>query len=386
MSEFLRPEDPHELHSLSASVEKFSTSSFAFDPELPFNYSRELLVRFAELGILGISVPEQKGGLGLNSLYKSICLFEIARVDLAPAILCSVHMMVAEQIAKWDEEAQHEGLLSDLVSGDKLAAFALTEAGAGSDAAALKTSAAPQGDSYLLNGEKIYISNADNADVFLLFARMKDPALGDKNITAFVVEKSISGLSVGPPEKKMGCEGSSIASVSFSDALLPASALLSTPGNGLSVALATLSPGRIGIAAAACGLAAKAIALAGAHMRTRKQFGQSIQHFQGLRFMLADMLIALNSSVATVRDACKRLEVCQAKGERLPNSVASSAKCLATDASMKICSDAVQLLGGAGYLREYEVEKLMRDAKMLQFVEGTNQIQREIIAKDYFRS
>ncbi|MCL4166995.1 UNVERIFIED_CONTAM: hypothetical protein GTU68_051583, partial [Idotea baltica] len=269
-------------------------------------------------------------------------------------------------------------------AGEKLAAFALTEATAGSDAASLKTSAVQNEKGFLLNGEKIYISNAEHADVFLVFARINEKA-DDSKIAAFLIEKQQDGLNIGKAEPKMGCHGSSISSLLLENCQLPKTALLGETNQGFKIALSGLAPGRVSIAAAACGISSSAIQIAGNHLKNRKQFGQSLSEFQGLRFMLADMLIQQRSAILGTRASCEEIDSIEAQGSRPKNSIASFAKCAATDAAMSITTDAVQLLGGAGYLKEYQVEKLMRDAKMLQIVEGTNQIQREIIAKDYFR-
>ena len=334
--------------------------------------------------MLRLHSPEKKGGLELSSLTKSACLFEISRVDLAPAILASVHMMVCELIAHWDNSGRHTALLEDCLAGRKLAAFALTEAGAGSDAGSLQTRAVSTPNGFSLKGEKIYISNAEHADVFLVFARLASREK-DSNIAAFLIERGHKGLSIGKAEPKMGCHGSSISSVLLEDCELQNSALLAEKDQGFKVALSGLAPGRVSIAAAACGIASSAIQIAGVHLKNRKQFGQSLAEFQGLRFMIADMLIELRAAILGTRASCEQIDQLTLEGLRPANSIASFAKCTATDAAMSITTDAVQLLGGAGYLREYQVEKLMRDAKMLQIVEGTNQIQREIIARDFFK-
>ena len=288
--------------------------------------------------------------------------------------------MVSKLIAQWHNisDSLWQPLLTSLAEGKKLAAFALTEPEAGSDAASLRTRATRDGESYLLSGEKSYITSAPHADLFLVFARTAEDRT--KGISAFVVERNTPGLSIGKAERKMGCTGAPIASLSFDQCKVAASLRLGTEGDGLKIALSGLNGGRVSIAAAACGLASRSLELACRHANSRVQFGNPIAHFQGIQFMLADMAIKARAAVLVTRDAARRLDAGSAE-----NFPASVAKCFATDAAMEITTDGVQIFGGAGYLEEYEVERLMRDAKMLQIVEGTNQIQRQVIAKSILK-
>ncbi|MCL4154062.1 UNVERIFIED_CONTAM: hypothetical protein GTU68_042001 [Idotea baltica] len=282
--------------------------------------------------------------------------------------------MVSRLINSYGVSEYHLDTLSSLASGDKLGAFCLTETGAGSDAAALSLKAKKTDSGYVLSGEKIYISSAPHADIFLVFGRTSDE--GRNGISCFIVDARTKGIEVGPTEKKMGCAASPIASVRFSNCEIPSNSLLGNENEGYSIALSGLSRGRVSIAAAACGIAASAIEKSKAHLNSRKQFGKAIAQFQGLQFMYADMLMQYRAAVLLTRDAAAQLD--SSSNENIPSSMA---KCFATDAAMKISTDAVQLLGGAGYLADYGVERLMRDAKMLQIVEGTNQIQRLLIAR-----
>ncbi|MCB0354951.1 MAG: acyl-CoA dehydrogenase family protein [Bdellovibrionales bacterium] len=341
-------------------------------------FPRELFQKFSAAGLSGMSVDERHGGARLSPTLASAAIEEIAAVNLGPAIFLSVHSMVSGLIEKFANDTQKQLYLPKLARGEWLGAFALTEASAGSDAAGLKTVARKDGSDYILNGDKCWITSGGFADLYLVFAKT-DPALGKEGISAFIVDKGDRGLSWGSPEKKMGCELSPISTLQFDDLRLPADRLVGQEGQGYRIALGGLAGGRISIASCAVGLAREALDLAVAHLTERKQFGQSLIEFQGLQFMLADMKIELEASRMLTWRAAHLLETnpSDPKNRLYP----SIAKCKATDAAMKITTDAVQLFGGAGYVREYPVERLMRDAKMLQIVEGANQIQRGVIAR-----
>lgn len=374
MLSFLFDYDSPELHELSRSLRKFSADHF-FGPESRA-YCREDFEAMAALGLSSLGCEQTENSETVfGHLATATAVFELARGQLGPAVYLSVHLMVLKLLSKWDSEASHTETISALQSGKSLGAFCLTEAGAGSDAAALSTKAEKKGEDYILNGEKIYITSGGVADTYLVFARTGEA--GPKGISAFVLPRQTAGLSFGKPERKMGCHGAPITSVVFSNCKVPQSSRLGHEGEGFKIALSGLTGGRVNIGAAACGLAARAIELAREHLKTRKQFDTALSEFQGLQFMLADMLIGLQTSILATRHAASLLDA--ASAQRAPASVA---KCHASDTAMKISTDAVQLLGGAGYLEEYIVERIMRDAKMLQIVEGTNQIQRSIIARE----
>jgi alkylation response protein AidB-like acyl-CoA dehydrogenase len=306
---------------------------------------------------------------------------ELAAVDLGPAIFVSVHAMVCGLIAKFGSSAQCAEILPPLAAGKQLAAFALTEPSAGSDAGSLKTEAMPHGDGYILRGEKCYITSAGYADLYLVFARTAPG--GSAGVTAFLVPANSTGLTISPPEKKMGCELSPIASLSLDGVTVPSSAVLGELHGGFKVAMGGLAGGRVSIAACANGLARSALERATAHLKEREQFGKKLAEFQGLQFMLADMRMKLEAAQLLTWQAAHEIDADPSR--RQIRLYASAAKCFATDAAMSITTDAVQLFGGAGYIREYQVERLMRDAKMLQIVEGANQLQRELIAREMLR-
>ena len=340
---------------------------------------RKLFESFATVGVTGLSISESSGGMAASSSTSALVMETIARFDLGPAIFISVHSMVSGLISKFCGNGECKKYLPDLASGKLLAAFALTEPQAGSDASALTTEATVSGDSFVLNGQKCYITSAGFADLYLVFARTKTDT--GEGVSAFVVPADTKGLTIGKAEKKMGCELSPIASLFFESAKIPKSALLGEIHQGYKIALSGLAGGRVNIAACANGLSMTAIDLALKHTKERKQFGKPIIEFQGLQFMLADMQIALEAARALTWKSAQEIDAPASSGfnTRLSSSVA---KCFATDAAMQITTDAVQLLGGAGYIKDYSVERLMRDAKMLQIVEGTNQIQRMVICRE----
>jgi alkylation response protein AidB-like acyl-CoA dehydrogenase len=332
---------------------------------------KQLWRSMAEQGLTGINISESFGGIGVTPSISAEIYREISRVDLGPAIFLSVHSMVAGIIERFGSESQKSYYLPKLASGEYLGAFALTEPGAGSDAASLKTKAEKKEGYYVLNGEKCYITSGGFADVYVVFAKVDD------KISAFLVDGNAKGLTISSPEKKMGCELSPIASLSFEN-LQTKNQL---EGDGYKIALSGLAGGRINIAACANGVSECAIELSKAFLSERSQFGEKLKNFQGLQFIFADMVMLLEASKAITEKAARELTE---KGDS--RLLASASKCFATDSCMKITTDAVQLLGGAGYIKEYHVEKLMRDAKMLQIVEGTNQIQRMLIARNAFAS
>ena len=371
---FRLPDDSEELRQITDSVRKLVNDTLFLRPgEVP-RFSRTDFERFAALGLTAMTVPEEHGGSPVPPLTIAAVLFEIARAQLGPAIYLSVHLMVSKLLANSQADPT---LLRDLAEGRKLAAFCLTEARAGSDAASLETRAEPQGEEWLLNGEKIYITSAGVADVYFVFARTGGPGRG--GISAFVVERGATGLGFGADESKMGCEGSTLASVFFRNT--PAR-LVGEREKGYDRALEALAGGRVSIAACATALASRAIEVAALHLQQREQFGSRLSAFQGLQFLVSDMLMKLRASILLTRDACAALERNPADAA----AAAGMAKCFSSDSAMAITTDAVQLLGGAGYIRDFGVERLMRDAKMLQIVERTNQIQRIVVAKAFTRS
>jgi len=366
---------------IQATIERVCASEIPkYQNETYYNtLPRELFNSFAQVGVTGVSIPEEFDGMGAGVFTSALIMETIARFDLGPAIFMSVHSMVSGLIAKNANTEQKKSLLPKLASGELLGAFALTEPQAGSDAGALACEARKVSNGFSLKGTKCYITSAGFADLYLVFAKTENK--GEKGISAFIVPAATKGITIGKPEKKMGCELSPIASMFFEDAVVPENALIGELNSGYKIALSGLAGGRVNIAACANGLSQTAIDLSLKHLQERKQFNQELINFQGLQFILADMYIKLEAARALTWKSAAEIDQIDSKGlnTRLSSSVA---KCFATDAAMNITTDAVQLLGGAGYIKEYQVERLMREAKMLQIVEGTNQIQRLVIARE----
>jgi alkylation response protein AidB-like acyl-CoA dehydrogenase len=347
---------------------------------------RALVQSLGGVGLGGLAIPEEFGGLDASAVTTAKVFETMARFDAGPAIFVSVHAMVSGLIARFGSAEQKSAMLPKLASGEFLGAFALTEPHAGSDAHALTTEARRIDGGFRLKGSKCYITSAGFADLYIVFARTETKP-GESEISAFIVPASTPGLTIGKPEKKMGAELSPIASLFFEDALISDSALLGPLHQGFKVALSGLAGGRVNIAACANGLSIAALDVATTHMRERKQFGKALVEFQGLQFMVADMYQRLRAAQLLTEQAAREIDIIRSKGNEAANVKLSSsvAKCFATDAAMSITTDAVQLLGGAGYIKEYAVERYMRDAKMLQIVEGANQVQRMIIAKELLK-
>lgn len=373
--------DSSEQKEIRSSVRKLAEREIPrFQGEEFYNSTpRDLFQQFAGLGLTGLSIPEEFGGADASPTTCSLISEEIARVDLGPAIFLSVHLMVCGLIAKFGTAAQKQHYLPGLAKGDLLGAYALSEQGAGSDAASLTCRAEKTQGGFVLNGEKAWITSAGFADVYLVFARTT-PEGGKNGISAFLVPCDAAGVSFGKPERKMGCELSPIASVHLSDVKLAAESVLGEINQGYKIALSGLAGGRISIASCANGISRASLDASILHLKDRKQFGQALVSFQGLQFMLADMKMALEASLVLTYRAARLLE--QDRESRENRIHPSIAKCFATDTAMRLSTDAVQLLGASGYVKESKVEKLMRDAKMLQIVEGTNQIQRMLIARE----
>lgn len=346
---------------------------------------KELFQILAKQGVSGLSVDQKYFGCKHSTLLTARVMEELGRVDSGVAIFTSVHLMVSGIINNFGNENQKKEILTKLASGEILGAFALTEPQAGSDAASIKTRAKKDGNSWILNGEKCYITSAGFADLYLVFAineKLPDKPGKDKML-AFLIDANLEGLNISKPERKMGAELSPIASMTFNNVKVSEKSLLGQENKGYKIALSGLAGGRINIAAIACGISDSAITKATEYLKERKQFGKTIENFQGLQFILADMATKNEASRQLYFLAANTLD--KSPKSKLNKLYPSYTKCFATDSCMEITTNAVQLLGGAGYIKEYGVEELMRAAKMLQIVEGTNQIQKNIIAKELLR-
>jgi butyryl-CoA dehydrogenase len=338
-------------------------------------YDRGLFTRMGELGLTAIPYPEELGGAGLSFFAWVLACEEIAAADMGMAVSLSVHVLSQLCIVSFGTDEQKARLLPPMTSGAHLGAFALSEPGAGSDAAALSLFARRTDDGYALTGTKVWITNAGEADQYVVFATV-NRSRGRDGITAFVVPSDTPGFRVGTHERKMGIRDSSSAELVFDEALVPAANRLGAEGEGLKVALGSLASGRIGIAAACTGLARAALEHAARYATQRTQFGRPIAEQEMIQAILADAAVAVEASrlltwrAARLRDAGGPI-----------NAASSMAKMFASDTAMHVATDAVQVYGGAGYSRDNPVERFMRDAKGAQIYEGTNQVQRLIIAQ-----
>ncbi|HET6648614.1 MAG TPA: acyl-CoA dehydrogenase family protein [Candidatus Limnocylindria bacterium] len=338
-------------------------------------YDVSLFHRAGELGLTGLPYPEAYGGAGMGSFAWAVAAEEIGAADMGLAVSFSVHILSQLCIFASGSDEQKQRFLPPMTAGRELGAFALTEPGAGSDAAALSLSARRDGDAYVLNGTKIWITNAGEAARYVVFATV-DRSRGKDGITAFVVEADTPGFRLGSKERKMGIRGTTGYEIVFEDARVPADNRLGEEGEGLRVALSSLGAGRISIAACCVGLARNALELATRYALERRQFGRAIADQEMIQAMLAEMAVQVDAArlltwrAARMRDAGQPI-----------NSASSMAKWYASDTAMRVTTDAVQIYGGAGYSRDNPVERLMRDAKGAQIYEGTNQIHRLIVAQ-----
>lgn len=332
--------------------------------------------KMGELGFMGIPIPEEYGGAGADFLTYILCVEEISRACASTGVILSVHTSVGTfPILYFGTDEQIKKYVPKLATGEYLGAFALTEPGAGSDASGLRTLAKKDGEDYVINGSKIFISNGGHAHVYTVFATV-DRSLGTKGITAFLVDKDTPGFRVGAIEKKMGLNADITTELVFEDCRIPASQRLGKEGEGFKIAMSLLDGGRIGIGAQGLGIAQAAYDEALKYAQFREQFGQPIFNNQAIAFKLADMATQIEAARLLVYQAAYRKENGLPCGKQ-----ASMAKYFATDTAMAVTTEAVQIFGGYGYSREYPVERLMRDAKITQIYEGTNQIQRLVIAK-----
>ena len=342
-------------------------------------FPMETVEKMAKLGMLGIYFPKEYGGAGGDVLSYAMCVEELAKVCGTTAVIVSAHTsLCCAPIFEHGTEEQKRKYLPDLLSGRKLGAFGLTEPNAGTDASGQQTTAVLEGDHYVLNGSKCFITNGNVADTFVVFA-MTDKSKGNHGISAFIVEKSFPGFSTGKHEKKMGIRGSSTCDLIFEDCIVPKENLLGREGKGFSIAMATLDGGRIGIASQALGIAEGAFEIARKYLMQREQFKKPLYKNQHLAFRMVDLANEIEMAKYMVyKAACD-------KDEHKPFSAsAAKAKLIAAETAMHVTTDAVQMLGGNGFMKEYHVERLMRDAKITQIYEGTSEIQKIVLSKGLF--
>ncbi|WP_318506755.1 acyl-CoA dehydrogenase [Bacillus sp. T3] len=340
------------------------------------HFPREILTKMGELGLMGIPVPENYGGAEMDFVSYIIAINELSKVSATIGVILSVHTSVCTNpILYFGIEAQKQKYVPKLASGEYIGAFCLTEPQAGSDASNIKTRAVKDGDEYIIDGSKIFITNGGEAQVYIVFA-VTDPAAGTKGISAFIVEKNTPGFIVGKDEKKMGLHGSRTVQLTFESMRVPASNLLGQLGEGFKIAMANLDVGRIGIAAQSLGIAEAALEAATEYAKTRYQFGKPIAAQQGIGFKLADMATAVEAAKLLVYRAADL----RSKGQNC-SMEASMAKLFASRAAVEVATDAIQVFGGYGYTEDYPVERYFRDAKITEIYEGTSEIQRIVINK-----
>lgn len=347
-------------------------------------FPKETVEKMAKYGFLGIPVPKEYGGQGCDILTYALCVEELAKVCGTTAVIVSSHTSLCmDPILTYGTDEQKQKYLPDLASGRKLGAFGLTEPGAGTDAQGQQTKAVLDGDQWVLNGSKCFITNGKEADVYIVIAvtgTVEKHGRQMKEISAFIVEKGTPGFSFGTKEKKMGIRGSATYELIFTDCRIPKENLLGAKGSGFRIAMHTLDGGRIGIASQALGIAEGALERTVAYVKERKQFGKSISQFQNTQFQLADMAARVEAAKLLVYKAAK------AKNTKKIYSVeAAMAKLYASETAMEVTTKAVQLHGGYGYIREYEIERMMRDAKITEIYEGTSEVQRMVISADLLK-
>jgi alkylation response protein AidB-like acyl-CoA dehydrogenase len=355
------------------AVEKIKPVAAEYDEKNEFAW--DMVKVFADADICGVYIPEEYGGMGGGIMELTIATEQLSWGCGGIALGFAATGLGTFPIILFGNEEQKQKYLPDIASGKKLAAFALTEAEAGSDAGSIKTTAKKDGDNYILNGTKQWITNAGEAEIYTVVA-ITDKTKGARGASAFIVEKDTPGLSFGKKEDKMGIRSSATREVIFNDVVIPKENLLGKEGLGFIVAMKTFDNSRPGVAAQALGIAQRALDEAVTYTHDRRQFGQSISSFQGVQFMLADMATQLEAARALIYSAARMID----SGAKNIAKISAMSKLYASDVAMKVTTDAVQLFGGYGYMKEYPVEKLMRDAKITQIYEGTNQIQRGVIA------
>src|SRR5882724_3034601 len=374
---FYLTDDQRMIRDLARKIARERIAPHAAHYDETETYPEESIKAIVESGLFAIWVPEQYGGTAMGALALALVCEEIAYACAASGTQYLDQALGGLPILLFGDEAQKKRYLPGLAGGEILSAFSLSEPEAGSDAAGLKTTAVRRGDAYVLNGSKQWCTNGDHADVITVFATV-DPSKRAKGVTAFLVEKGTPGFEVGKKERKLGIRASPTVALHFTDCAIPVSQRLGAEGEGFAIAMSTLDLTRPATGSMAVGIAQAALDAAVGYAKERQQFGQPIAAFQGIQFMLADMAMATHAARLMVHHAARQVDA----GIRGNTLEASMAKCTAGDAAMRVATDAVQVFGGYGYTRDYPVERFMRDAKIMQIYEGTNQIQRVIIAKE----
>ena len=338
-------------------------------------FAKDALKAAGDMGFMGMYTPEDAGGLGMSRLDASLIVEELSRGCTTTAAFLTIHNMATSMIGKYGQQSLIDDWCPSLVSGEKLASYCLTEPGSGSDASSLRTSAELDGDHYVVNGSKVFISGAGETDVLVVMTRTGDA--GPKGITAMVIPADAEGVGYGKKEHKMGWNAQPTRMVTFDNVRVPVGNRLGAEGQGFAIAMEGLDGGRINIATCSVGTAQQALEDALAYVSDRKQFGQAIVDFQNTQFRLADMLTELVAARQMVRLAASKLDI----GDAQATTYCAMAKRFATDVGFNVCNSALQLLGGYGYIREYPLERYVRDTRVHQILEGTNEIMRVIVGR-----
>ena len=372
-------DDARDLLHLTREICAKDLAPYVDEMERAAEFPRDTFRLLGKSGLLSLPYPEEYGGGGQPYEVYLQVVEEIASVWMSVAVGISVHSLTCYPVAAWGTEAQREALLPAMLGGDQLGAYCLSEPMSGSDVASMTTRAIRDGDAYLLKGTKAWISHAGHADFYTTFARTSDD--GGRGLSCFVVPADAAGIELAPPERKMGLACDTVRQVVFDGTRVDAERRIGDEGQGMAIALAALDSGRLGIAAAATGLAQGALDAALAYAKHREQFGQPIADFQGVAFLLADMEAAVTSARATYLHAARLRDA----GRRFAKE-AAVAKLVCTDNAMRVTTDAIQVLGGAGYTTDFPVERYFREAKVTQIFEGTNQIQRLVISRQLLKN
>ncbi|KUN37620.1 acyl-CoA dehydrogenase family protein [Streptomyces longwoodensis] len=373
-----RPSEEHDmLRDAIRSLAEAKIAPYATAVDEEARFPQEAHDALVASDLHAVHVPEEYGGTGADALATVIVIEEVARVCVSSSLIPAVNKLGSLPVVLSGSEDLKKKYLGPLAKGDAMFSYCLSEPEAGSDAAGMKTRAVRDGDHWVLNGVKRWITNAGVSEYYTVMA-VTDPAKRSKGISAFVVEKSDEGVSFGAPEKKLGIKGSPTREVYFDNVRIPADRMIGEEGTGFLTAMQTLDHTRITIAAQALGVAQGAFDYAKNYVQERKQFGKAIADFQGIQFMLADMSMKISAARALTYQAAAASE----RGDADLTYLGAAAKCFASDVAMEVTTDAVQLLGGYGYTRDYPVERMMRDAKITQIYEGTNQVQRIVMARN----
>ena len=373
---FRLPDEHNELRAVLRDLCETQIAPYAADVDEHSRFPDEALAALSASGFSAIHVPDEYGGQGADSVAACIVVEEVARVDASASLIPGVNKLGTTGLILRGSDELKKQVLPTLAAGEAMASYALSEREAGSDPAAMRTRARRDGDEWVLNGAKCWITNGGKSTWYTVMA-VTDPDKGANGISAFVVHKDDPGFTVGPKERKLGIKGSPTTELYFEDCRIPGDRIIGEPGTGFKTALATLDHTRPTIGAQAVGIAQGALDAAIAYTKDRKQFGRSVSNFQGVQFMLADMAMKVEAARLMVYHAAARAE----RGEPALGFISSASKCFASDVAMEVTTDAVQLFGGAGYTKDFPVERMMRDAKITQIYEGTNQIQRVVMSR-----